>query len=423
MTYAYTGEVLLPVTVTPPGRAALPIKAHANWLVCERSACRRRATSTLDLPAGAPAPSAQAPLFAAADSAAAAPVALARRVAPDGTLSLRGDGLSPATVIDAWFIPGRAGRSIRDSAAQPLTVWRGRLHARAEARASFQPDAWLSGVLVGARPRGQETVRRGATPQPGAVPPPPPAVPLARMLAVRASGRADPEPDAVRVPGAGDEGGGAGAACRRTRRGARACRCLYRGRAAGLRRRWARRCWRRARRARPRVGLPVPVAGVRRRHGLAAVRGRAEPVRRVRGRHRPGRSRAGPGRRGRAMPAASSPGCWRCVVATPCTAPFMGAAIAAGLAAPPPVTLLVFLAMGLGMAAPYAAAGLCSRAGARCCRGPGAGWSAAAGAGVPDVCRVRLADLGAQPGGRTVRRAGGRGRAGAARVSPPGCSG
>ena len=43
------------------------------------------------------------------------------------------------------------------------------------------------------------------------------------------------------------------------------------------------------------------------------------------------------------------------VVATPCTAPFMGVAIAAGLSAPPAVTLLVFAAMGLGLAAPYVA--------------------------------------------------------------------
>jgi thiol:disulfide interchange protein DsbD len=42
------------------------------------------------------------------------------------------------------------------------------------------------------------------------------------------------------------------------------------------------------------------------------------------------------------------------LVATPCTAPFMGVAIAAGLAAPPAVTMLVFLVMGLGLAAPYA---------------------------------------------------------------------
>ena len=43
------------------------------------------------------------------------------------------------------------------------------------------------------------------------------------------------------------------------------------------------------------------------------------------------------------------------LVATPCTAPFMGVAIAAGLAAPPAVTMLVFVVMGLGLAAPYAA--------------------------------------------------------------------
>jgi thiol:disulfide interchange protein len=43
------------------------------------------------------------------------------------------------------------------------------------------------------------------------------------------------------------------------------------------------------------------------------------------------------------------------LVATPCTAPFMGVAIAAGLAAPPAVTILVFSVMGLGLAAPYVA--------------------------------------------------------------------
>jgi thiol:disulfide interchange protein DsbD len=43
------------------------------------------------------------------------------------------------------------------------------------------------------------------------------------------------------------------------------------------------------------------------------------------------------------------------VVATPCTAPFMAAAIAGGLAAPPAAAIGVFLALGLGLAAPYAA--------------------------------------------------------------------
>jgi thiol:disulfide interchange protein DsbD len=41
------------------------------------------------------------------------------------------------------------------------------------------------------------------------------------------------------------------------------------------------------------------------------------------------------------------------VVATPCTAPFMGGAVAYALAQPPAVLLTVFLCMGLGLALPY----------------------------------------------------------------------
>ena len=103
------------------------------------------------------------------------------------------------------------------------------------------------------------------------------------------------------------------------------------------------------------------------------------------------------------------------VVATPCTAPFMGVAIAAGLAAPPAVTMLVFLAMGLGLAAPYAV--LATAPGLwRVSAETGAlDGGAAPGAGLPDVWRERLAAVGDQPGGRPIRRAGHRGRPGAAR--------
>jgi thiol:disulfide interchange protein DsbD len=43
------------------------------------------------------------------------------------------------------------------------------------------------------------------------------------------------------------------------------------------------------------------------------------------------------------------------VVATPCTAPFMGAAVGAALIRPPAEGLLIFGALGVGMAAPYVA--------------------------------------------------------------------
>nr|WP_277911339.1 cytochrome c biogenesis protein CcdA [Asaia platycodi] len=43
------------------------------------------------------------------------------------------------------------------------------------------------------------------------------------------------------------------------------------------------------------------------------------------------------------------------IVATPCTAPFMGAAIAAALSGPAWAGLALFLAMGFGLASPYVA--------------------------------------------------------------------
>ncbi|HZP66552.1 MAG TPA: protein-disulfide reductase DsbD [Rudaea sp.] len=41
------------------------------------------------------------------------------------------------------------------------------------------------------------------------------------------------------------------------------------------------------------------------------------------------------------------------VVATPCTAPFMGSALAYALTSPPPISFLVFLTLGLGLALPF----------------------------------------------------------------------
>jgi thiol:disulfide interchange protein DsbD len=49
------------------------------------------------------------------------------------------------------------------------------------------------------------------------------------------------------------------------------------------------------------------------------------------------------------------------IVATPCTAPFMGAALGFALIAPAAVALGVFLALGLGLAAPYLVASLTHR--------------------------------------------------------------
>jgi len=54
-----------------------------------------------------------------------------------------------------------------------------------------------------------------------------------------------------------------------------------------------------------------------------------------------------------ATAAPSSPACWRLAVASPCTAPFMGTALGYALGQPPAVAMLVFLALGLGLALPF----------------------------------------------------------------------
>ena len=104
------------------------------------------------------------------------------------------------------------------------------------------------------------------------------------------------------------------------------------------------------------------------------------------------------------------------VVATPCTAPFMGVAIAAGLAAPPAVTMLVFLAMGLGFAAPYALLATIPALG-RATPKPGRWMEVLRQAlAFPMYARERLAGMGGQPGGRIIRRPRHGGRDGAAGI-------
>ncbi len=81
------------------------------------------------------------------------------------------------------------------------------------------------------------------------------------------------------------------------------------------------------------------------------------------------------------------------IVATPCTVPFMAAALGFALSQPAPQTVAVLLALGLGLALPYlvlTAAGSVDGAAAPVPR-------------LPDVCLCRVDDLGADPAGRRRR--------------------
>ena len=262
---------------------------------------------------------------------------------------MQGPELSAATVVDAWFIPDAPG-VIRDSAAQPLTVWQGGFTLALKPGKSFRPADGLAGILTVRDRSGLETdvTVRAA---PGVVPPPPPAmVRVQRMLGLAFLGGLilNLMPCvfpvlAMKVVGL------AGAARGRARKHAVAYTAgvlvafavvgaaLLAARAAGAAAGWGFQ-----------FQSPAFVAGMA--WLLFAVGLNLSGVFQI------GTGLVGAGQgltRHSGELGSFFTGLLAVVVATPCTAPFMGVAIAAGLAAPPAVTMMVFLAMGLGMATPY----------------------------------------------------------------------
>jgi len=119
MSYGYSREVVLPIAVTaPPGLgpgARVTLRGQASWIVCEKTCVPEEAAIALTLPVTAttPAPDPRgAPLIAAARRAVPAPspwpasfVATPERV----TFAIAARGLDAQRVSEAWFYPARWG--------------------------------------------------------------------------------------------------------------------------------------------------------------------------------------------------------------------------------------------------------------------------------------------------------------------------
>jgi thiol:disulfide interchange protein len=145
MSYGYSNEVVLPVPVTAPRDLApgapVMLRAQASWVVCEKTCVPEEAPVALTLPVATGAPAADprgAPLIAAARRAVPSPspwpasfVATPERV----TLSIAARGLAPERVADVWFYPAAWGviehaapQHVRTSADRiTLEVARGQL--------------------------------------------------------------------------------------------------------------------------------------------------------------------------------------------------------------------------------------------------------------------------------------------------------
>lgn len=149
-TYAYTGDVVLPFAVTP-GPGALEMKAHAEWLACKDVCVPEEADLTLVLPPGLPAPAEQAGLIDAASVRVPTAAPFAATVSPGGMLKLLGSGL-PSDIAAAEFFPLSSGIVERTS-AQVVASDRDRLTFQIDPM-SGTPKTAGSGVLAVTSKRG-----------------------------------------------------------------------------------------------------------------------------------------------------------------------------------------------------------------------------------------------------------------------------
>jgi DsbC/DsbD-like thiol-disulfide interchange protein len=348
-TYGYRGEVILPVTVTlGSGTDSVTGQMTAHWLACKDICVPEEASFPINVPAGTGAPSAEAKLFEAHDQAMPRPSPWTATISADGTLFVRGEGLGPA-VVDAWFIPDTPGQ-IADDAAQLLSVREGGFTLGLRLAKDFAAAGGLRGVLS-VRDRGGSQADVALDALPG--PTPAPVVPLGRALVFAFLGGVilNLMPCVFPILAMKAVGFASGLARGRARAHATSytvgvCASFVCVAAALLVARWAGAAagWG--------FQFASPIFVTAMAWMLFAV-----------GLNLSGIYRVGTGFAGAGGELAGREGQWgsfftgalAVLVATPCTAPFMAVAIATGLAASPPVTVLIFIVMGLGLASPYLA--------------------------------------------------------------------
>jgi thiol:disulfide interchange protein DsbD len=325
--YVLSGHVILPFTAAGVGGKRLVVQAR--WLVCSDICIPEQAAFTLTLNGGA---SAEAGLFPTAPSTVPSPYPA--HFTPDGTLSLA--GVTAAQVKSARFFPESANVLMNDL-PQPLSFnadgLRLQLPLTGPARAS------LSGVLELTDPSGQMlALALSATLAPPATHAPWWLLALAGGLILNLMPCVFPVL-AMKAVAFARLGGAAHGHIRREALGYTAgvlvCMAALGGVLLGVRAAGGTAFWGFQFQSPIFVALAGWVI-------LAA-----------------GLSLAGlfhlsmPGFLGR-VPAQHSffTGLLAVLVATPCTAPFMGAAIAAALTLPPLPAMGLFLALGLGLALP-----------------------------------------------------------------------
>ena len=357
--FGYQNSASFLTSMTPPASLrpgeSLAITAEANWLICAEICIPEQARFTLTLPVEAisrPAPG-QAARFAAAEAALPRPLPFPARIGFAGTAgALEITGLPPGGLLrEAFFFPTATGL-IDNTAPQPLALEADRL-TLGLTRGTAPLPAQIEGVLAltdsqGVRQAYTINLTPGPMPALTAVLPlwqalvfallgglilnlMPCVFPILAMKAVGLARLAGEDRAQIRAHAASYS---AGVVLSFLAIGAGLLGLRLAGNAAG----WgfqftqpafvALMAW---------VMLAVGL-------NLSGAYAMAGPV------------LSGQPRHGHA--GSFFTGALAVLVATPCTAPFMAVALGAAMALPPLPMLLVFAAMGLGLALPYAVLGL-----------------------------------------------------------------
>jgi thiol:disulfide interchange protein DsbD len=353
--FGYLGEAVFPLTLTPPATLEpgrfYTIEGTARWLVCEQVCIPEEGAFRLDLPVETtPRPDpAAADLFRQGEAALPRPSPFTVRLGfegPRGAIEIAGADLKPGAVKEAFFFPEAPG-VLDNTAPQALSLRDGALVLSLTRGTAPLPPA-LSGVVAitdaaGVRSAYALSAEPGAMPAAGARLPlwqvalwavlgglilnlMPCVFPILAMKAMALARLSGASRAAVRGEALAYVGGVVLAFLA-------IGGVLVALRAVGMAAGWGFQ-----------FTSPVFVAAMA--WLMLAVGLNLSGVYTV------GGPNMGAGRWG-----SLGTGVLAVAVATPCTAPFMAAALGAALALPPLPALAVFGAMGLGMALPHAALG------------------------------------------------------------------
>jgi thiol:disulfide interchange protein len=163
VTFGYTGAPMLMV----PAKGSGGVKLHASWLICHDICVPEEADFALDIRPGKAAPSAEAKLFQAAQAQRPIQAPFSAKISDSGVLAVTGEGLASAAPRDAWFAPddndvilagqGQTLRLLPDGFSLAMTPG-----------PAFKPGQDMSGVLTVIDAGGQRTAL-GIAASPGEV--------------------------------------------------------------------------------------------------------------------------------------------------------------------------------------------------------------------------------------------------------------